>query len=227
MGRQKPSRVALVESVRRLTEEQTVRLLPFIEAVARKSGLPDPPFAIEDLIQEGVMAAFEALPRYDPRVTNQAGEPVKLETFLYPRVWGAIRDYARATGYLLSGGQRSTATRKARREHIVSLSRDLPEPRDWQGGPATWADILPDAKAPVATQRLDARSAWQCVCRGMNRNQRILTLEYFVHGRTLREIGKTLDLSESRCSQMLTEILARLRRLDEATQGGVRAMLAA
>jgi len=51
-------------------------------------------------------------------------------------------------------------------------------------------------------------------------------LEYFVHGRTLKQISEDLGLSESRCSQMLTRVLAALRAID-AIDGRVRENLAA
>lgn len=225
MGRnQKPSRVALVERVRRLREQQTLRLLPLVELIVRKSRLPDPPFAFDDLVQEGAMACFEACERFDPKMTNAAGQPVKLETFLSPRIWGAIRDYARRHGRLMHGGART-----GRQEHIASLSQSAQSGDNGRGNAhrtVTVGDLVSDKSAAQPSLRLEQRAAWQEICRGMNQRERILVLEYFVHGRTLQAISTDLALSESRCWQMLSQILANLRRLDSAFPGAIRASLA-
>jgi len=220
MGRQKPDRHTLVAGVRQFCEAETLRLMPLVERIARSSGLPDPPFRLEDLIQEGAKACFEHLPRYDPRATNAAGQPIKVETFLYPRIWGAMRDFARRTGRVLHGGART-----GRKEQILSLAAEI------QGGshgerPLTVADVLIDEQAPSPSLQAETRSAWQAILRGFNQRERILVLEYFVHGRTLKSISQDLGLSESRCSQMLTRILAALRAID-AVDGRIRSNLAA
>lgn len=218
-----PSRVALVESVRRLNAEQTLRLLPMIERIARKTGLPDPPFPLEDLVQEGAMACFEHVGRFDPNVTN-AGKPVRLETFLYPRIWGAIQDYARR-GYFLHGGRRRKPGQEARVERIESLSSPA-ENRGRHSRSVTVGDLVYDQSAVEPTLRLEQRAAWQEILRGFAQRERLLLLEYFVHGRTLKAIGEDLGLSESRCSQMLTGMLAKLRAIEAAT-GTIRENLAA
>lgn len=97
--------------MRRFCEEATVRLLPLIETIARSLRTPLP---IEDLIQEGAKACFEALPRYDPNKHQSADrKPVKIETFVAPRIRGAMLDYARRS-YLTTGGG-PDGSRRARR----------------------------------------------------------------------------------------------------------------
>jgi len=220
MGRQKLDRHAIVAGVRDFCEQETLRLMPLVERIARKSGLPDPPFRLEDLIQEGALACFEHLPRYDPRMTNAQGQPIKVETFLYPRIWGAMKDFARRTGRFLHGGART-----GRKEQILSLAAEIQGSSHGER-PVTVADVLIDEQAESPSAKALARSAWQAVLRGFNQRERILVLEYFVHGRTLKSISQDLGLSESRCLQMLTRILAALRASD-AAGGRVRENLAA
>lgn len=55
--------------------------------------------------------------------------------------------------------------------------------------------------------------------RGFNKHERLIVIGYLVEGDTMKQIGKQLDLSESRISQMFTGLLPRmrtnLRRLEE------------
>jgi RNA polymerase sigma factor for flagellar operon FliA len=49
------------------------------------------------------------------------------------------------------------------------------------------------------------------VTRGLNRNERLIVILYYYEEMTMKEIGATLNLSESRVSQMHSSIVARLQ----------------
>ena len=49
------------------------------------------------------------------------------------------------------------------------------------------------------------------VTRGLSRAERLIILMYYFEEMTMKEIGQTLDMSESRVSQIHSAILARLR----------------
>ena len=49
------------------------------------------------------------------------------------------------------------------------------------------------------------------VTKGLNRNERLIIILYYYEEMTMKEIGATLDLSESRVSQMHTSIVQRLQ----------------
>lgn len=49
------------------------------------------------------------------------------------------------------------------------------------------------------------------VTRGLNKSERIIFLQYYVEGDTMKQIGKQLDLSESRVSQMHSAVIDRMR----------------
>lgn len=221
MGRPtKPlERLAIVGAVRDFCERETLRLLPLVEKIARRSKLPDPPFAFDDLVQVGALAVFEHLPKFDPRCTSAAGQPVKVESWLYPRIWGAMQDHARNHGRFLHGGART-----GRKEHVASLQS--PIEGDHGNRPLTVGDVVPDPRSESPDARATRQAAWKTVLATLNQRERILVLEYFVHGRLLREIAQDLGLSESRCSQMLSQILAWLRRVN-GNDDGIRQSLAA
>ncbi len=72
-------------------------------------------------------------------------------------------------------------------------------------------DVLKDPKQvnPVsATQRRDLKDL---ITKGLSRAERLIVVLYYYEEMTMKEIGVTLDLSESRVSQMHSSILARLK----------------
>jgi RNA polymerase sigma factor for flagellar operon FliA len=72
-------------------------------------------------------------------------------------------------------------------------------------------DILEDKKAENPTGRLQNRDLMKLVTRGLNRNERLIVILYYYEEMTMKEIGATLNLSESRVSQMHSSIVARLQ----------------
>ncbi len=58
------------------------------------------------------------------------------------------------------------------------------------------------------TQRGDLK---EVITKGLTRAERLIVVLYYYEEMTMKEIGMTLDLSESRVSQMHSSILARLR----------------
>ena len=72
-------------------------------------------------------------------------------------------------------------------------------------------DILEDKKAEDPTDRIQNRDLMRLVTRGLNRNERLIIILYYYEELTMKEIGQTLGLSESRVSQMHSSIVARLK----------------
>ena len=92
---------------------------------------------------------------------------------------------------------------------LISLSRnysDHDSDRELQE-----IDILQDATSQDPVQELQERDLRQVVMEVLTEIERLILVLYYYEEMTMKEIGATLDLSESRVSQMHSGILSRLR----------------
>ncbi len=72
-------------------------------------------------------------------------------------------------------------------------------------------DILEDKKGDDPTRKLQRKDLMRLVTRGLSRNERLILILYYYEELTMKEIGATLNLSESRVSQMHSAIIQRLQ----------------
>ncbi|MCH8806069.1 MAG: FliA/WhiG family RNA polymerase sigma factor [Planctomycetes bacterium] len=92
---------------------------------------------------------------------------------------------------------------------LVSLSRkfsDSDSNRD-----VFEIDVLPDEQGTDPVSEAQKQDLKDLISKGLSRAERLIIVLYYYEQMTMKEIGATLDLSESRVSQMHSAILQRLR----------------
>jgi RNA polymerase sigma factor for flagellar operon FliA len=72
-------------------------------------------------------------------------------------------------------------------------------------------DIIRDQRQENPITELQKRDLQLLLTKGLTRAERMIVVLYYYEEMTMKEIGLTLDLSESRVSQMHSSILARLK----------------
>jgi len=99
--------------------------------------------------------------------------------------------------------------RDARAVGLVSLSRkwfETDSSRDVRE-----IDVLEDKRSEDPFSRFQRKDVKEWVTRGLSRAERLIIILYYFEEMTMKEIGETLALSESRVSQMHSAILERLK----------------
>ncbi|MBS3734464.1 MAG: FliA/WhiG family RNA polymerase sigma factor [Phycisphaerae bacterium] len=72
-------------------------------------------------------------------------------------------------------------------------------------------DVLEDKSSDDPFRAAHRKDIKELVTRGLSRAERLIVILYYFEEMTMKEIGETLDLSESRVSQMHSAILERLK----------------
>src|SRR5579862_7949907 len=72
-------------------------------------------------------------------------------------------------------------------------------------------DVLEDKRGANPVREIQRKDLKELITKGLSRAERLIIILYYFEEMTMKEIGATLDLSESRVSQMHSSILARLK----------------
>ena len=72
-------------------------------------------------------------------------------------------------------------------------------------------DVIEDQKSQNPLFEAQKRDLKNLLTKGLTRAERLIVVLYYYEEMTMKEIGATLDLSESRVSQMHSSIIARLK----------------
>jgi len=100
--------------------------------------------------------------------------------------------------------------RDARAVGLVSLSRKFFETDSSRD--VREIDVLEDKRSEDPFQHFQSKDVKEWITRGLSRAERLIIILYYFEEMTMKEIGETLALSESRVSQMHSAILERLKQ---------------
>ncbi len=110
----------------------------------------------------------------------------------------------------MSRGEFEKLLRDANAVSLVSLSTRFGGENN-NNREAAETDVLPDEEGVDPVVEAQKQDIKDLVTRGLSRAERLIVVLYYYEQMTMKEIGLTLDLSESRVSQMHSAIVERLR----------------
>ncbi len=195
---------------------------------------------LDDLISAGVMGLKDAIEAFDPgrkikfetfctmRVRGAMMDELRAMDWVPRLVRSRSQKYREASSSLEAElGRNPTQNEVAKRlgldahefgkllgdakaANLISLQGKTAESEP--GRETTFAETLPDSHSTTPQQEIHKRDLLEVITRGLNRAERLVLILYYYEEMTMKEIGATLDLSESRVSQMHSSILAQLRQ---------------
>lgn len=192
--------------------------LPLVQIIAHKVSRTrsiDP----EELLVPAVLRLMNMIPRY---CETHATKPI---TYFSVGCRGAMLDHCRDVDTLSRTNR--TRAKNVERWEQMELGRPATKDETYEhfGYVVTEPRVVsinapcePHSKHCLADVLLDpdadrdhSLAATSEILRGLDARERLIMLLYHVEGLSMREVGRSLGISESRVSQKMTEILTRLR----------------
>ena len=109
----------------------------------------------------------------------------------------------------VSGAEYDKLQKDSRPVGVVSLDRKAFESDSSRE--VREVDVIEDGRQPNPAEIVQRGDLQHLITKGLSRAERLIVILYYYEEMTMKEIGLTLDLSESRVSQMHSSILARLK----------------
>ncbi len=203
-----------------------------------RSKLPDK-VELDDLISAGIFGLMDAINAYDPsrgvkfetycspRVKGSILDELRSMDWVPRLVRARSHQLSRATHALETNlGRKPTQDEiaeelKLGKEEFDRLQKDANAPAqvslntkyvdDDGDKDIREIDIIKDDRSEDPVIEAQKRDLKNLLTKGLSRAERLIIVLYYYEEMTMKEIGATLDLSESRVSQMHSSIVARLK----------------
>ncbi len=109
----------------------------------------------------------------------------------------------------VSGSEYQKLSKDSKPVNVVSLNRKWFETDSNKD--VREIDVIRDTRQENPLAEIQRKDLKLLITKGLSRAERLIVILYYYEEMTMKEIGMTLDLSESRVSQMHSSIVARLR----------------
>jgi RNA polymerase sigma factor for flagellar operon FliA len=213
---------------------------PLVRYAAERlsSKLPDK-VELDDLISAGVFGLMDAINAFDPargvKFETYCSPRIRGSILDELRSMDWVPRLVRARAHILAKATRSLETHlgrnPTRKEIAKELNLDMEEfnrllkdanavglvslNTKYSDGDGEKdireIDIIKDKKSRNPLIEAQKRDLKSLLTKGLTRAERLIIVLYYYEEMTMKEIGMTLDLSESRVSQMHSSIIARLK----------------
>ncbi len=224
------------QRIRNVLIERNMKLIHY-HAERMSKRLP-PEVEIADLIQAGVFGLMDAIKSFDAlrgvkfptfagRRVNGAMNDYLREIDWVPRL---VRNRSREVGKATAAARNALGHEPNRDEIAEELGlsasevekligdgyaasvKSLSETMHNDGDEARQlGQIIPDTNAPDPLDEAARRDWWERIVRGLSRTEKTVVLLYHRDGMTMKEVSGVIGLTESRVSQMHSNLLAILR----------------
>ena len=155
---------------------------------------------VDDLTGAGSIGLAQAAVAFD------SGRRVKFATYAGRRVYGAMLDWLREIDWVPRLERRRSKVDGRRLIGTRSLSSSIAG-----CGDAEAADLLAADGGADGTVAAERRDLVGRLTAGFTRSERMAFELYWFEGQTMREVGRAIGMSESRVSQVMAELLRRVR----------------
>lgn len=194
---------------------------------------------IEDLVSEGMFGLMDAIDAFDldrgvkfetycaPRIRGAILDALRSMDWVPRLVRHRTGQVERAKAeFQMNNGRKPTEEEITRKlgvgdDEVKKILRDgsavqitsLNKQRYQSDGSreVREVDVLSDGRQADPFSIIQKGDLKDLLTKGLSRAERLIVILYYYEDMTMKEIGATLDLSESRVSQMHSSILARLR----------------
>jgi RNA polymerase sigma factor for flagellar operon FliA len=194
---------------------------------------------VDDLISAGIFGLMDAIDAYDPtrgvKFETYCSPRIRGSILDELRSMDWVPRLVRARAHQLARARQSLEAHLGRKPHKEELAEEMDMDikeftRLQQDAEAVGMvslnsqygdeesekdireiDIVKDKKSEEPPTEAQKRDLKELLTKGLTRAERLIVVLYYYEEMTMKEIGATLDLSESRVSQMHSSILARLK----------------
>ncbi len=213
---------------------------PLVKYVAERvhSKLPDK-VEVDDLISAGIFGLMDAIEAFDPergvKFETYCSPRVRGSILDELRSMDWVPRLVRARAHQLSKATQSLEASLGRKPTEVETAKELNLPmnefervrkdahavtqvsltakygEDDGDKERREIDVLKDNRCDDPLTEAQKNDLKSLLTKGLTRAERLIIVLYYYEEMTMKEIGATLDLSESRVSQMHSSIIARLK----------------